>query len=206
MITHLETDSDDYYVLSNAVKSVKGIPGIILEIGTRRGGSMKIIIDALLENQDHDRSVIGLDPYGNIEYVSSEGASVRYDYTNSMRNETFAALYAYVLDKPVNLIMQVMEDREFFKRFYDGVPLYNNFKTIVNQYALVFFDGPHDLKSTFAEMNFFLLRAVPGTMWVIDDIHVFPYQEVKDWLHARGFQMIEESTVKASFKFVGTAE
>lgn len=199
-MTTLETDSADYQVLSNATTAIKNVPGIVCEIGTRRGGSLKLIIDTLLDNDDLDRNIIAMDPYGNIAYASSEGALVRYDYTNKMRNETFAALYTYVQDLPVNLITMVLDDNEFFKRYADGVPFYTEVKTVINEYALVFFDGPHDLESTFTEMNFFLPRTQTNGVWVIDDIHVFNYQLVKEWLLNNDFTLLEETTVKASFR------
>lgn len=198
----LETDCEDYHVLSNAVKQIKDIPGIICEIGTRRGGSLKLIVDALLENLDYDRNIISLDPYGNIEYVSSEGERVRYDYTNDMRNETIVALYQYLMGKPVNVVMYILEDTEFFDRFHAGVPFYKDYKTVLNTYSLVFFDGPHDVSAVLKEMEFFLSRSSIGTVWVIDDIHVFPYQSIKDILLNVGFEVFEESRVKASFKKV----
>jgi glycosyltransferase involved in cell wall biosynthesis len=196
----LETDSDDYYILKNAVKMTKGVPGMLCEIGTRRGGSLKLIIDTLLENEDHNRNVIGLDPYGNLEYISSEGQSIRYDYNNAMRNETFVALYSYIQGKPVNLVMHVLEDTEFFKRFSDGVAFYNDQKNYETQYSFVFFDGPHDVKSIIAEMEFFNQRSSTGAIWVLDDIHVIPYNIIKEWLQLNNFVTIEESKIKASYK------
>jgi hypothetical protein len=196
----LETDCEDYHVLTNAVRQIKTIPGMVCEIGTRRGGSMKLIIDTLLENQDYNRNVIGIDPYGNLEYVSSEGQSIRYDYTNDMRNETMMALYNYVLGKPVNLVMHHLEDQEFFNRYSDYVPFYNNVKTNEKEYSLVFFDGPHGLQAIWNEMTFFYTRSPIGSMWVVDDIHVIPYDQLKESLIKDGFELFEETRVKASFK------
>jgi hypothetical protein len=196
----LETDCEDYHVLTNAVKEIKNVQGIVCEIGTRRGGSMKLIIDALLANGDFNRNVIGIDPYGNLEYTSSEGKKVRYDYTNQMRNETMVALYDYVVDKPVNLVMYHLEDTEFFERFKGGVPFYNNFKTTLNSYSLVFFDAPHGLDAIKQEMDFFYHRTPPGGFWVIDDIHVIPYEPIKNLLKQAGFEIVEETKIKASYR------
>lgn len=196
----LETDCEDYHVLTNAVKEIKNVQGIVCEIGTRRGGSMKLIIDALLANGDFNRNVIGIDPYGNLEYISGEGKKVRYDYTNQMRNETMIALYDYVVDKPVNLVMYHLEDTEFFERFKNGVPFYNNFKTTLNSYSLVFFDAPHGLDAIKQEMDFFYHRTPPGGVWVIDDIHVIPYESIKNLLKQAGFEIVEETKIKASYR------
>jgi isopropylmalate/homocitrate/citramalate synthase len=34
------------------------------------------------------------------------------------------------------------KDTEFFKRYCDGIPIYDEYKRIVNKYAMVFLDGP----------------------------------------------------------------
>jgi cephalosporin hydroxylase len=61
------TDSQEYEILTHAVSKVGNTPGAIVEIGTRRGGSAKMIIDVLAENGNTDRSMFCIDPYGNIE-------------------------------------------------------------------------------------------------------------------------------------------
>ena len=54
---------------------------IVCEIGTRRGGSAKWIIDSLVGNDDLDRTFITIDPYGNIEYNHGDGD---VDYKNQL--------------------------------------------------------------------------------------------------------------------------
>ena len=198
----LETDSQDYHVLANATRDIKDIPGLICEIGTRRGGSMKVIIDALLENRDFDRNVVGLDPYGNIDYNFTQDETKKLDYTNDMRNETFYSLYGYVMNKPVNLVLHVLEDTEFFKRFSDGVPFYKESKTIINDYALVFFDGPHHTDPILKEMEFFQPRTQKGGIWVFDDVKdYYPHNEViEPWLFANGWELIDKTVHKASYR------
>ncbi|MGA1048839.1 MAG: hypothetical protein ACO3UU_12595, partial [Minisyncoccia bacterium] len=62
----LETDSFDYDVLYNAAKSVVNVDGLLCEIGIRRGGSLKYIIDGVSSNKH--KTIIAIDPYGNIDY------------------------------------------------------------------------------------------------------------------------------------------
>ena len=38
-------DSQEYEVLTNAVQNIKDVEGAVVEIGTRRGGSAKLIIE-----------------------------------------------------------------------------------------------------------------------------------------------------------------
>jgi len=202
MQNFLEVDSQDYHVLSNAVKRVKNVPGIICEIGTRRGGSMKIIIDTLLENNDNDRNIVGIDPYGNIDYQVNEVDKKKIDYTNNMRNQTLSSLYNYVTNKRVNLLMLILEDTEFFEKFKNGIPFYNEEKIILNQYALVYFDGPHSTELIMKEIEFFNERTPIGGYWVFDDVDngFYPHNEqIEPWLLNNGYKMVEKTRCKASY-------
>jgi hypothetical protein len=201
----LETDSRDYQVLANAVKEIKNVPGMICEIGTRRGGSMKVIIDNLLQNQDYYRNIVCIDPYGNIDYPIGEKEnrdSLKLNYTNEMRNEAIPAIYEYVQNKPVNILIQCMEDTEFFKRFADGVPFYNEYKIVETNYALVFFDGPHTLEALLEEIDFYQSRCVEGSVWVFDDIELYLHDLLEEKLFKHSWELIEKTSRKASYRSV----
>jgi len=201
----LETDNADYEVLQNAVRRIKEVPGMICEIGTRRGGSLAHIINTLGETQDLNRNVIFLDPYGAIEYAQSDSVKRPHtDYSNQMRNETLAALYYYIGNHPVNPVPFIMEDTEFFKRFADGVPFYLSHKVVETKYALVFFDGPHDVPSIITEIEFFHPRSVPGSMWVFDDVvGYYDHDKIEKIIFGLGWKLIEKTDRKASYTFGG---
>jgi cephalosporin hydroxylase len=191
MSVNLETDSGDYQLLYRAANSIKNVPGAVCEIGTRRGGSLKFIIDGLLDAEDVNRNVVCLDPYGNIEYADAEGHKIVTDYTNQMRNEAWENIHRYVANKPVNVVFFCLEDTEFFNRFADGVPFYRNHKEIINQYSLVFFDGPHDTPSLFKELEFFYPRSVEGTWFVFDDVMGYPHDIIHEDLLKNNFALVE---------------
>lgn len=214
------TDSQEYDILQRAVLKCKGVPGAVVEIGTRRGGSAKIIIDTLAMNQDTDRSMFCIDPYGNIEIectnmnithhvpgVATEGdplskeitKPLRFDYDNSMRNRVIPSLYYYAYNKGLNFSFFCMEDSEFFNRFVDGVPVYNNFKKYENTYAFVFFDGPHHNEAVDLETKFFLDRSTVGTVFVADDIWMYDHDRFENMIYAQGFKVLEKGNVKASY-------
>lgn len=198
----LQTDSLDYHVLANAAKLIKGVPGAVCEIGTRRGGSLKIICDSILENEDYQRNVVGIDPYGNIDYAIGETesrSSLKLDYTNDMRNESLTALYDYACGKPINLVFMCLEDTEFFKRYADGMPFYNENKIVETNYAFVFFDGPHHLEALYEEMAFFQPRSVVGSVWVFDDVELYPHDEIEKKLFENGWALLEKTGRKASY-------
>jgi hypothetical protein len=198
----LETDSLDYHVLANAAKLIKDVPGAVCEIGTRRGGSLKIICDSILENQDYQRNVVCIDPYGNIDYAIGETESresLKLDYTNDMRNESLAALYEYAQGKPINIVFMCLEDTEFFKRYADGIPFYNENKIVEDKYSLVFFDGPHHLEALYEEIEFFQTRSVAGSVWVFDDVGLYPHDEIEKHIMSKGWSLLEKTERKASY-------
>lgn len=195
----LLTDSHNYEVLFEAAASIKDIPGTICEIGTRQGGSLEYIVDGLLSVDNINRNIICIDPYGDIEYRGSDDNFSKWDYTNDMRNEAWTNIYSYVNKKPVNVVFLCLEDTEFFNRFSDGVPFYQGSKTISNQYALVFFDGPHDTNSVIKEIEFFLPRSVVGSHFVFDDVASYNHQAIDDILLQNNFKEVKRTPRKISY-------
>lgn len=197
--TGLECDSGSYDVLERAVEKAP-LGGLFLEIGTRRGGSTKVMIDALIKRAD-GQVLICLDPWGNIEYAEREGVKRRLDYTNQMRADALKNLYAYTHNKPISLHVLTLEDTEFFARYADGFPVYDQNKQILKDYSCVFFDGPHDVDSLKVEIDFFNQRKIPGATWVFDDIyHYYPHDEViEPYLFKLGWKLFEKKAPKASY-------
>lgn len=215
------TDSQEYEILWNAAKNIKGVEGAVVEIGTRRGGSAKMIIDALAEQGDTNRSMFCIDPYGNIDLeITNINASIHYpgkyqvegdpmskdasfatkfDYTNEMRNRVIPSLYYYAYQRGLNFTFFCLEDHEFFNRYADGVPVYNEVKKLENQYAFVFFDGPHTNEAVELELNFFLQRSTKGTTFVFDDIWMYDHDKFEKIMFDNGFDVLEKKQIKASY-------
>ena len=215
-------DSQEYEVLVNAVSKIGQTPGAIVEIGTRRGGSAKMIIDTLIQNGNVNRSLFCIDPYGNIEIPCTnlnmsihnpdrkiEGdpqskeitSPQRFDYDNGMRNRIIPSLYYYAYNAGLNFTFFCLEDSEFFKRYSDGVPVYDNFKTLENEYAFVFFDGPHDNENVKKEVEFFVQRAQVGAVYVFDDLWMYDHDKLieEEILFKNGFEILEKKEIKASY-------
>lgn len=193
-----------YIVLTNAVKQVgtSGPNGPSVEIGVRKGDSSYIIMQTLKESGS-PRVHIGIDPYGNIDYRDWETCVRKLDYTNDMRNKAMKNLWQWCTDNDYDFIYMPLEDTEFFKRFEDGVPVYNEVKTIVNEYSLVFYDGPHTTADVLREIEFFSKRTQVGGMWVFDDVQQYPHMEkVHPVILEYGFELVENDQIKASYKKV----
>jgi len=215
------TDSQEYDILSNAAKNIKGVEGAVVEIGTRRGGSAKMIMDALAEQGDTNRSMFCIDPYGNIDLEitninasihlpgqfklngdpmsKEETFSAKFDYDNNMRNRVIPSLYYYAYQSGFNFNFFCLEDTEFFKRYADGVPVYNEQKKLENQYAFVFFDGPHTNEAVDDEISFFIDRAPKGATWVFDDIWMYDHDRFEKIMFNAGFKTLEKREIKASY-------
>jgi hypothetical protein len=199
----LESDSRDYDVLSQAVYLSKNTDGMICEIGTRLGGSLKNIIKALISSGSYGKNIISIDPYGNIEYEESEkNKKIKLNYSNNMRYFASSNLYRYVLNAPVNLVILPLEDTEFMQRFADGVPFYNEHKKIETKYSLVFFDGPHSTEAVIKETNFFIERAVNGSIFVYDDIKAYNHSEIENTLFKNGFSLLKYGTNKTKASYL----
>lgn len=194
----LEVDSEEYDILIEAVIATRGVPGISCEIGVRGGGSSSIIMLCYHINSD-DRYHIGIDPYGNIDYVENDTSTAKYDYTNDMKIQALADIHQWCMKHRVQFQLFNMEDVEFFKRFSDGVPVYNETKSIINRYCLVFFDGPHSVRSVKKEVEFFRHRTPKGGAWVFDNIDVYDHQQIHNLITGWGMKEGRRGTSKVSY-------
>lgn len=217
-----DTDSQEYEILRNAAEEVGDTPGGIVEIGSRRGGSAKIIIDSLVRTNNTNRAMFCIDPYGNIDYEQTNVAlsvhhpnvelkgdprdytvtqPTKLDYDNGMRNRIIPSLYFYAYSAGLNFTFFCLEDTEFFERYGDGVPVYDEHKSYVDQYAFVFFDGPHTNEAVISEVTFFETKSPVGAVWVFDDIWMYDHDMIEEkYLFPNGFEILEKKSVKASYK------
>ena len=200
VVPDLPTDSLNYEVLTEGVLRVQNVEGATCEIGLRRGGGSKFIIDALVDSSQHLSKVhMAIDPYGNIDYETTDHDVVKQDYTNTMRNEALMNLYYYTGMKNVNFYFFNLEDTEFFKRFSDGFPVYNEHKTIVNKYSFVHFDGPHSVKILKEEISFFNERADAGAVFVFDDVELYNHSYIDSWLKEINWELYRTSQRKWAY-------
>lgn len=196
----MNTDSGEYHVLTNAVRNVVDVDGMTCEIGIREGGSSYLIMQALKET-GQNKIHVGIDPFGNIDYLEWETRIVKLDYSNKMKQKMLMNIYKYCNDADQEFLFFPLEDTEFFKRYADGIPIYNNNKYIINKYALVFFDGPHATGPVKEEFDFFESRMAKGGYVVFDDLHQYPHMEVLDpYIISKGFEMMEKGRYKISYR------
>ena len=196
-----EVDGLHYNILTDACEHIakNKVQGAILEIGTRRGGSSAIITSYLSERGIKDRVFVSIDPYGDIELKTDIHVPQRYDYDNKMRDETIPRLHHFASNLGFNFISMPMEDTEFFRRYADGIPVYNQYKEIINQYALVFLDGPHTTEAVMAETEFFAPRIPINGAIIYDNIGFYNHDAVEQRLFKEGFILIGEEWSKKAY-------
>lgn len=198
----MNTDSREYDILGEAAWVVRNVDGLTCEIGVREGGGSKVIMD-VTQRSGRPKVHIAIDPFGNIEYEHWETRKERLDYTNKMKNTMLQNLYAYCSQTGAECLFFPLEDIEFFTRYADGVPIYNDHKTIENRYALVFFDGPHTTELVKMEFDFFKNKIQMGGTVVFDDIDQYPHMEMLDpYILLSGFERIRKGSCKISYKRV----
>ena len=197
-------DQLEQQLLYNAAFSIKGVEGIVCEIGLRDSGGMSIMMMGCIDNNDTDRCFIALDPYGAIPYKWQEDTTVYTDYTNQMKNKSLKNLYNFCEIHNLNFSLLCMEDTEFFKRFSDGVPLYIEQKKVIeNRYSLIHFDGPHAVKEIINEIDFFKDKLSVGGFFVFDDTYVGYYDHdvvEKHLLEDGNYELVGKETHKCSYK------
>lgn len=204
LVPDLPTDSDNYDVLTDGIERVKSVDGLTCELGLRRGGGTKYILEALKQS-GQTKTHIAIDPYGNIEYPEGDnGNIIRCDYTNAMRDECLTNLYLYCLQHALSFVFFNLEDTEFFRRYADGVPLYQEQKQLVNQYAFVHFDGPHTVAALLDEIAFFHPRSPKGAVWVFDDVGLYDHPRVHQ--HVRDLGWVLYRTTERKWAYVKERE
>ena len=195
----MQSDSSEYEILKNAASMIKNVEGFTCEIGLREGGSSEMILDSVKKNGD-SKIHVAIDPYGNIEYSHWENRVERLDYSNQMKNKTLSNLYSYCFKNNMECLYFPLEDTEFFKRYSDGIPIYNEYKKIINTYALVFFDGPHTSNLVKIEFDFFKDKIPKGGVLIFDDIYQYPHMDTLDeYILSNGFKLLEKGNVKISY-------
>lgn len=189
----LPSDSVRYDILYEAAKSIKGVPGVTMEIGLRRGGGTEAIIQGSLDADDK-RVHMALDPYGHLPYATGTVCVHQYDYTNQMRMEALPLVYEWCEIKDVTFVFWPMTDLEFFRAFPDGPPFYNEQEERVTDFALVHYDGPHSTQSVLDEVNYFRRFSPIGAVWIFDDVSMYThYQDVEPVVFETGFERVTDA-------------
>jgi hypothetical protein len=186
-------DSKEYEILIEACKSLTSDNLLTAEIGVRQGLGSKLI----LENLKHKKHWhIGIDPYGNISYPHFDNKrSIVCNYTNSMKVNLLKDL------DYENFTLYQLDDDEFMKSFYNGIPIYREKKEIINTYDLVHFDGPHKTVDVIKEAIFFGQRSKAGTVFVFDDYNYFNMDSVlRIIVNEYNFMLLERGKHKISLK------
>lgn len=205
-------DPSCYDVLRRSVTEVlnNNVPGLFMEIGTRRGGSAKVVMDTIIQHYAsiakriaYERTYILCDPYGNVPYNACEvdgRMGVRIDYHNQMRDQCIPHILQYGWQHEINMLFMNMEDSEFFHRYDDGVPVYYQEKRLDTHFAFVFVDGPHDLESVEIAAQFFCHRMPVGSHIVFDNIPYYDHGPVHTRMIRHGYEQVDQAWEKIAYE------
>ena len=205
----IDGDSMEYQAIFSYAKTIQDVEGIVLEIGTRLGQGIYTAMQACVENGDKDRFFIGIDPYGSIEYKhgefstpAREGFQVQSEthYNRNMMNAFLCSIYKYCYDNDLYYSHYAMEDTEFMKLYKDGVIIYDDYKQVIDKYALIIFDGPHDLESVKVETLFFKDKISVDGVLIYDDIADYDHMVIDKMLLEENFVRLFMGARKAVYK------
>ena len=194
-----EGDSEEYEFFDDAIKLLKNPIGVSVEIGVRLGMGSSCIMNAYRKYHPHIKlKHLGIDPYGNILYRTADSdPGGKLNYTNNMKQVAVSKLIqGYPEFNFVNL-----EDSEFFKRFADGYPIYDEHKILLTQYETVHFDGPHDTESVMKEVEFFIARKPKQCLYIFDDIDTHDIDKIGKYLIWNGFKEFKKGERKAVYTY-----
>lgn len=195
-----QTDGYDYWMLADSMDSIRDVNGLVVEVGLGPGDGSKTILSRLSLNNDLDRTLVVLDPYGGLPYREKETSIQPCQYDNALAHKVLQGLHEYAAEIGAHFIYLPLEDSEFIARFQDGVPIYTGgHKELVNTYALVHFDGPHCLEAVKRETAFFSLRSVVGSMFVYDDVRNYHHIQIHIML-GRDWTVIEQTDKKMAYR------
>jgi len=183
----IETDSGESELLKKWSKDFDCQGYYSCEIGIRKGGSSKIIMDNVKNNFLH----IGVDPYGDRIYEHfDKGTGFKHvsgvspTYPDSMRDEMLKDFQSY-LDSG-KFCFHNITDTDFMKH-----RAYNHSK-----FAFVMLDGPHTTNHVLTEAVWFANKSAPRCRIVFDDWFTYNMQLISDALKYFGFETIESGKNK----------
>ena len=191
--TALKGDGWDYGTLYESVLLTKDVPGLTCEIGLREGGGTELIVRAALAIGER-RPHVAIDPYGSFPYVAPNipAYPTQFEYSNAMKFACLPDIYGWLAGQGIDFYFLAMEDTEFFARFADGVPTYaHGGKTVLNQYAVVYFDGPKGADVVLREAQFFAPRTPVGGVWIFDDTEDYDHRGVHAFALQSGFEDVK---------------
>ena len=216
MNVKFEGDSKEYEQLKQAASQIRGVEGLVLEIGTRLGRGIYEMMQACAQNKDH-RYFIGIDPYGGTHY------------SDQMLAEFLANMYSYCLENNMLYRHFLLDDAEFMAQYPDGITVYEHDsnkksvgqsqkadhnqdgrqtnnplgwrkKKLINTYALIHVDGSHKTLPVIAVTEFFIPRVSVGGFIVYDDVGMYNHSIIDNVLIKRGFKVVTRGGTKITYK------
>ena len=183
----IESDSGESELLEKWAKDFDCQGYYSCEIGVRKGGSSKIIMDNVKNNFLH----VGVDPYGDRKYEHfDKGSGIRHNsgvsptYPDTMRDEMLKDFKWYLNSGKYRF--HNMTDTDFMH--------HQQYKE--SKFAFVMLDGPHTTNDVLTEAVWFANKSAPNARIIFDDWITYNMLLITDALKYFGFQTIESGNNK----------
>tara|TARA_A100001391_G_scaffold45972_1_gene26980 strand:- start:1603 stop:2220 length:618 start_codon:yes stop_codon:yes gene_type:complete len=196
----IEGDSVEYELLEKVCSLINTEKPFTCEVGVRLGkGSYTILKSLKHKNHWH----IGIDPYGDIDYEHfDKNSGIKHKsgksptYPNSMKT---TLLQNIGFD---NFTLFHMSDTDFMNKFSEGVPIYRKQREVINNYDLVFLDGPHKTFDVLKELVFFGERLTNQGFIIFDDYTTYNFDlliKVAELINIKPMHIMENKIVMRKY-------
>jgi hypothetical protein len=176
----------DLNFFEDCIKELKNPCGISIEIGVLRGGSSKLIMENY--KKIHPSLLhfhIGVDSFS-------------YPDQNKDRMHLQEAI---VKNNDTNFIFCFLSVEDYIKVFFDGYPLYANYKKLNTFfYDLVHLDGRKNMALEFKQISFFSERINKNGFIIIDDIDILNMKNIDDYMSYLNFKKYKTGNMKVAYQ------
>ena len=138
------------------------VQGNILEIGTWRGGSALVFMEAMQESGS-EGMLVTVDPWGGRPYPRSGSR-----YSDADQKASILTLAQEATDRDIKWHHFKMTSLEFLKYAEGGACWYQSFK-MPYQWELAFLDGEHIFDTVSQEIEYLIPSMLPGGTILIDN-------------------------------------
>ena len=186
-------DSEESLLIKKCLKASSHIPGTITMIGLSNGNIVESVIFSIIKLRLYNKILICIDPYGSMPHYKQETLLVNNDkFDSNRRNYTLKRFYDVCLKHNIHSLFINLDNREFIKRYSDGVPFYYKKKQVINSYSFVILSGNNCVNDRLFEFEFFRVRMNPESIILFTNANKYPHMDkCHDYILLNGFELIQ---------------
>ena len=186
-------DSEENTLIKKCIKDSSHISGTITIIGLSNGNIANSIIFSLIKLRLYNKILVAVDPYGSMPHYKEENLIInnnKFDATR--RNYTLRWFYDASIKHNIHSLFIQLDNREFIKRYNDGIPFYFNHKKIINSYSFVVLSGNNCVNDRLFEFEFFRVRMKHESIILFTNANKYPHMDkCHNYILSNGFELIQ---------------